>query len=383
VVKSEAIERTTARTMAGVVVVHSGTEPEQHDSHDSVTRSALARELAALKGFAFAGEYDAAFDYRAPVYHVPKDTVIGLRTARALGIRDENDLFGAVAPYPFVATKTICHPLVDRGARAPAGWSHAFTGAVVDQVLAGHAAFSIADALTAGERLLARGRVRVKRALGIGGRGQTVVSNVEALAETLAGIDAEELRTYGVSLEEDLADVVTYSVGWVAVAGMTASYHGRQRQTRNNAGHEVYGGSDLVVARGDCDALLELPVSEGTQRAVALARRFHKAAVEHYPDVILSRCNYDVAEGCDASGARREGVLEHSWRIGGASGAEIGALTAFRRDPSLRAVRASSVEVYGEFGPVPRGATVHFRGVDRKVGPLTKYSTVEPHVDAR
>ena len=120
--KVQTIQRTSDRTVAGVVVVHAGIA-SRHDSHDSLTRSALALELAVLKGFVFAGEYDAGFDYPAPIYHVPKDTVVGLDEASALGIRDENDLFGAVAPYPFVATKTICHSLVDRGAQAPAGWS--------------------------------------------------------------------------------------------------------------------------------------------------------------------------------------------------------------------------------------------------------------------
>ena len=63
--------------------------------------------------------------------------------------------------------------------------------------------------MKAGTRLLARGPVRVKRALGIGGRGQTVVSDAAALVEALAKIDGVELGAYGVSLEENLADVVT------------------------------------------------------------------------------------------------------------------------------------------------------------------------------
>jgi hypothetical protein len=209
-----------------------------------------------------------------------------------------------------------------------------------------------------------------------------MVSDADALADALARIDSAELEIYGVTLEENLAEVVTYSVGRVCVAGLTASYYGRQRQTRNNAGHDVYGGSDLVVVRGDFDALLELPASGGLRRAVDQARRFHATAIEHYPGMILSRCNYDIAEGRDAAGAHRCGVLEQSWRIGGASGPEIGALAAFRREASTRAVRASCVERYGEFAPTPLGATIHFRGVDPHVGPLTKYTTVEPYVDA-
>jgi hypothetical protein len=72
-------------------------------------------------------------------------------------------------------------------------------------------------------------------------------------------------------------------------------------------------------------------------------------------------------------------VLEQSWRIGGASGPEVAALEAFRADPSLRAVRARSTEAYGEPAEPPRGARVHFNGVDPQAGPLVKYTIVEPH----
>jgi hypothetical protein len=75
-------------------------------------------------------------------------------------------------------------------------------------------------------------------------------------------------------------------------------------------------------------------------------------------------------------------VLEQSWRIGGASGAEVAALEAFRADPGLRAVRAECTEVYGPEAQPPRGATVYFRGVDALVGFITKYTTAQPYVDA-
>ena len=42
-----------------------------------------------------------------------------------------------------------------------------------------------------------------------------------------------------------------------------------------------------------------------------------------------SRRNYDVVAGLDARGQRRCGVLEQSWRVGGASPAELVALAAF------------------------------------------------------
>ena len=95
-----------------------------------------------------------------------------------------------------------------------------------------------------------------------------------------------------------------------------------------------------------------------------------------------SRRNYDVAQGRDGTGDVRSGVLEQSWRLGGASGAEIGALEAFRADPSLEVVRAKTREIYGEAPEVPAAAVVYYSGVDARVGALTKYALTEPHADA-
>jgi hypothetical protein len=76
-------------------------------------------------------------------------------------------------------------------------------------------------------------------------------------------------------------------------------------------------------------------------------------------------------------------VLEQSWRIGGASGAEIAALEAFLATPALRAVRAATVERYGEGHAPPPHATIYFRGTDERDGPMTKYALVEPYDHAR
>jgi hypothetical protein len=68
------------------------------------------------------------------------------------------------------------------------------------------------------------------------------------------------------------------------------------------------------------------------------------------------------------------GVLEQSWRIGGASGAEVAALEALNDDPALQGVRASTTEVHGPDVPVPDGAILYFSGVDDHLGPITKYA---------
>ncbi|MGQ0653535.1 MAG: DUF3182 family protein, partial [Betaproteobacteria bacterium] len=137
--------------------------------------------------------------------------------------------------------------------------------------------------------------------------------------------------------------------------------------------------------RGRWDALwqalgtLELPMD--ARRAVRQVQVFD-TAMAAYPGFFASRCNYDVVEGRDAAGRVRLGVLEQGWRIGGASPAEAAALAAFHDDPRLNAVHARCEEAYGT-ASAPRGAMVHFSGIDPRVGQITKYALVEEYEAAR
>lgn len=365
-----------AALQPGELLVYRGGASDRA-AHDHATCVAIARRIADLKGFHFAGNYDADAPVGAARYYVPTNTLIGGEVARMLGIDDEDDLFGGVAPHAFVATKSISHRLVDDLARIPDGWSNAFVDAVEAVVLRGFAAFDIDDAARAGLSLLEHGPVRIKRSLGIGGFGQAVVKNRRELERTLEDADAGEVIVWGIVLEQDLADVVTYSVGQVRIDELIATYCGVQRLTDNNAGHRVYGGSELRVARGDFDALLALDHAPDARRAIEQARLYDAAAFRCFDGLFASRRNYDVAHGVDASGRACSGVLEQSWRIGGASGAEVEALIAFRRDPSLSVVRASTTEIYGSEAAVPPGATVYFQGNDDHAGPLTKYAMID------
>jgi hypothetical protein len=168
----------------------------------------------------------------------------------------------------------------------------------------------------------------------------------------------------------------------VCVADLVATYFGTQKLTQDPNGLEVYGGSDLTIARGDFDALLTLDINGDARVAIEHARTYDTAAHRCYAGFFASRRNYDIVRGRDPAGRVICGVLEQSWRIGGASGAEIAALEAFRADPGLHAVRAECTEVYGALAEPPRGATVYFRGADALIGFITKYTTVQPYVDA-
>ena len=306
---------------------------------------------------------------------MPSDT-LALPRAEAMGIRNETDLFGAVVPYPFVATKAITHPVVALDATVPEGWSDDFAEAVAGSVLLGFTAFGLEDARSAGRLLLVAGPVRLKSVLGVGGRGQASVADAAALDRALDEIDPTTLATAGLVLEEDLKDVVTLSVGQVRLGGMVASYHGTQCLTRDHRGEQVYGGSSLHVVRGDFDVLLALDLPDRVRLAITQARRYDSAADQVFPGFVASRRNYDVAQGLNGRGTWRSGVLEQSWRIGGASGAEVAALEAFQADPGLTSVHASTHEVYGEL-ELPSNAILSYRGDDPEVGRIVKFTTVE------
>jgi hypothetical protein len=354
----------------------------KRNGHEAYTRKEIARRLAAFRDFADEGEYDPLIQYAAPLYFVPSDTLTSDMASR-LGVRGERDLFGGVVPHAFVATKTITHPLVDVRSHAPPGWSVEFPRRVADVVLDGVSAFTKEDAVLAGRRLLERGPVRVKLATGIAGAGQFVVTSAVDLARALDPIDPVEMSRSGAVVEQNMIDVTTYSVGQVRVADAICTYYGTQHLTTNNRGAEVYGGSEITVARGDFDALLALPLPEDIRLAITQARAYDTAASQCFDGFYASRRNYDVAQGRDTAGRPRSGVLEQSWRAGGASCAELGALEAFRVDPSLRTVRATTREVYGEAPALPTHAVVYFSGNDPHVGHLTKYAWTEPYADPR
>ena len=365
----------------GSVVLYLDNESQKVSDHEIVSHREIAKKLALLKGYNFAGQYDPGIRYPVALYFVPATTLVGRETARRIGIFSESEFFGGVVPYPFVATKVITHPLVDSEAFAPEGWSHTFACKVKDVTLVGYSAFTLDDARRAGLLVLRDGPARVKPARGIGGRGQKVVLTVEELDAVLMNMDEAEMANHGVVIEQNLDCVTTFSVGQVRVSDLVVTYYGKQRLTKDNRENEVYGGSDLVVVRGDYDELLDLAPTADIRMAIRQARTYDVAA-EVFPGFMASRRNYDVAQGLDKAERRCSGVLEQSWRIGGASAAELVALEKFRADANLGVVRASCVEAYGNHD-VPPNAVIQFCGVDDRVGAITKYTMVESDADLR
>lgn len=363
----------------GVVVVYQEGSTELSALHERVTRTEIAKRLATLMSCEFGGNHDPARPYGGPVYFVLNKTLVGLETAGDLGIRGEQDLFGGVVPHAFVATKAITHPLITPDSNAPPGWKQAFADAVGSVVLPGFTVFTQDDAVRATEQLLRRGGVRLKPVLATGGHGQVPLADLTALEAALTILGPGELSRSGLVLEEDLTDTTTYSIGQVQVRDLLVSYYGTQRLTPDNDGLDVYGGSNLVVVRGGFEALLALAMPEAARIAVQQARTYDGAASLHFPGLLASRRNYDVVHGLDSRGRRQSGVLEQSWRLGGASGAEIAALEAFDADPGLEVVRAYCVEMYGEDAAPPADAFTLFHGIDEAAGAVLKYAKAEPY----
>ncbi|HEX2173367.1 MAG TPA: DUF3182 family protein [Dehalococcoidia bacterium] len=351
----------------------SGGTTDRVRHYEGIKNAAIARLIADLLGCRFAGQYEEQKKPEPTLYFVPHRTIVGLDYARSLGIADATDFYGGIVPFGYLATKAITHGLVDPKASAPPGWCEAFSRATADVVLPGYTVFHKSDACIAGLRLLTDDAVRVKSTSGVGGQGQYVVYSPDDLTDALRDLDPEEIAQRGLVLERKLADVSTYSVGQIQIGALIGSYCGTQRLTTDNRGQTSYGGSDLIVVRGGYDQLLQVDLPESLRLAIRQAAVYDEA-VQLYPDILASRRNYDVAQGLDGRGNVLTGVLEQSWRIGGASGPEVAALCAFRDDPRLQVVEASSFEQYGADRELPPGALVHFAGVDPDCGPLQVYT---------
>lgn len=346
------------------------------DEHQRCARKVIGGRLAELIGGVFAGEIAGEADSNADPYFLPADTLSD-EEARRFGIRTDADLFGGVVPDTLIASKAIAHPLVSQSSVAPPAWNAKFAEAIADIVLPGFTVFTRADAEAAGRELLAQGSVQVKATGGFAGFGQSNVCDAAELRRELDKLDWKEIERVGLVLEHRLRDVTAFSIGQVRVGGLTASYYALQKEAANEFRDNIYVGSSLLVVRGGFDDLLSLDFSDEVRASIVQACEFDAAADRHFPGFFASRRNYDVVRGFNGNGRPVSGVLEQSWRIGGATAAEILALSAFSEQPELTQVKSRTVEVFGELADVPEGALLLYRGVDPKAGAITRYAVSE------
>ena len=290
-----------------LVVAHS-VRPDA-PQHEVETNRALARWLAQILGLKFGGSFDPELHSGRDLYLLPTQTLVGAAAARQLGVSGPEDLWGGYVEHDFICTKAISHGLRNKNAHAPQGWSPLFSERVRSVVLDGLSVFSLDDARPAAEHLLYSGPIRMKPIHACAGRGQEVINSLDQFDEILARPDAQTLFTEGVVLEQDLTDVVTHSVGQSFIGDKVLSYCGDQYLTSDAQGEQVYGGSNLLVVQGDYDDLLKLDLPDEVRLAIRQAQVFDSAADEAYPGFYASRRNYDIAQGLDASGLQRSGVL--------------------------------------------------------------------------
>lgn len=365
------VEQTTSALPTLVATTDCG-EVSGRAPHEMATLRFAAHRLAAFFGGEDIGPDSGLVGIG--VYWVPSSTLLR-SAAAALGIANEMHLWGGIVEAPFIATKLVSHSRPSRRAAAPAGWIDV-TG-LEECTLPGWSAFGRDDILAAGIDLLGGGDVRLKCPSERGGHGQHVVCGKDDLERWLDTIPPQVLSE-GVVLERDLKESVTYSVGFSAFpGGHRIAYVGTQRNVTTAAGNLVYGGSRLDVVRGGW-AELETSVDDDTiSAAVRAAIRYDSAIREAY-GVVASRCNYDVIAGVDEGGRRHLGVLEQSWRFGGASMAELLAIERFAAHPALQRVTAETVETYTD-EPIPEAACVYWEG---GAGSPRKYARIMEETSA-
>lgn len=357
------------------VVVYFGKLGGRLQEHQRIMLMKDAETIARLLSCNFEGKYCAGRPFAGTTFYVPDDSLLP-EEASALGIQHPEEFYGGIVPFPFVKTKVISHGLLDSNSAHPVGWSFDFSDRVRGVVLRGYTAFSHEDARRATARLLAHGPVRIKSPLGASGKGQKVVRSLPELDDLKESWDANDLKEYGLVLEEDIHNKRTLSVGLVNLRDMTVSYCGMQRMTKDNNGHSIYGGSTLLCVRGAWDALENLPLTRNLRLAVRQAKIYDQA-MEEYQGFIASRRNYDVGQGDDDRGNWKSGVFESSWRVGGATAAELLAIKFFLEDPNLMTIRVSHREEYGSNRTAPDGSIIHFQGEDPIAGPVIRYTIAD------
>ena len=382
---TEAAALARYRDRPGVVLVYAAATGAFVHAHERAARTTIARRLAALKGYAFAGEHEPGRHYPGPVYLVPSDTLVGLEAARALGVNGEHDLFGGVVPHAFVATKVITHPLVARRPRPRLAGRMVSRNRVRDAVLTGLCGVH-ARAMRSmpASGLLARGPVRLKPACATGGRGQSVVADAAALDAALRSMDAAELARDGAGAggEPGRGDDPQRRPGARGGAGGQLLRHAAA-----DAGQPRRAGLWRLRPPASCAAAsTRCSGSSSRPRRGSRSRR-------RRPTTLPPRRNFR------ASSRRAATTTSPRAATPGAAGAPAcssspGASAAPAAPRSPRSRRSgpirrcgpcapSTVELYGEGHTPPPRATVYFQGTDAKVGPITKYALVKPDADAR
>lgn len=342
------------------------------DSHHTVASAeAIATRLAALTGRELLPTLQS-FDENDEAFFVPTFALVRQNGNPDMTVER---FYGGIVHCGFMATKLVTHPHWHDGDNLPEGWTGSFAACLQDCVLPGFSVFSHEHALEAASTLLKEHKVRFKNPYASGGTDQNVIETVHSLDRFLETISDGDIAN-GLVVEEDVENATTYSVGQVQIDNHVGSYLGRQYTSHDRQGNAVYAGSRLRVVRGNWRALLQRLQSPVTRKIVEKAIRYDEAARQHL-GLVASRRNYDVLVGPITENGVRCGVLEQSWRVGGASPAEILAMEKLMQDESVTAVQAFLRESRDEAPTFRDDDFIVYSGEDDFGQPLHKYARIE------
>lgn len=309
----------------------------------------MGRELAQLLDLSrvYLAYEDQIKPAPADTYYLPLYT-LSLAQAQQLGISNAAQLYGGVVPYDFLAHKAVAHPLPHADMERPEGWDNDLPLSLRHYVLPGYSTFSASDALHTMSLLDQEGQagIRVKLVKSNAGKDQKVIYSRQDLEELLSLPTWKEQLKHGLVLEENLLDSQTFSIGQTQIGEQLFSYVGTQHQTNNLMQESVYGGTTLLLVRGGFQQLFKLSGMERIQHLVEITLNYENSISRAFPQLYASRRNYDVIVGKNARGHHKAGVLEHSWRFGGASIAEILAMRTLQDHPELDHAHAWTRERY-------------------------------------
>lgn len=317
-------------------------------------------------------------------------------------------IYGSTLPRALIDryTKVQVHEPFD-DAEVPAWFDHRFPEYVRTATLPGYSCFSPGSLAAAAEHMLGEHvRVRLKDPNGASGVGQSTIGTVGEIAPTLDAIASDVtashavdlagyLARYGYVVEAEIDDVEAWSVTLTRTPDGHYSSFGRLRETTVDTADrgviQNYGGTSLVVVRGDPEALTCVPAGGAVVYDPAIDEDIRLApspgvieAAQCYIEgmrlweaegALTTRANVDVVTGRIAGrdGSHREiaAAVEDSGRVGGASPAELLGIEALRADPTLSYVVRSSrhgfddvARTYARYAATVPGSRTFWNGAD-------------------
>lgn len=154
--------------------------------------------------------------------------------------------------------------------------------------------------------------------------GQNVVESSDHLLALLKNYSPQDLKQRGLVLEANVFHPRALSVGQIILDSRVFSYFGEQFSSFHD-GKEKYGGTVLTMMRGPLAELASNIESPQVKQAVEQANSIYQAYSLFDP--IISRANFDVVQGTAQNGHFLSGVTDQSLRLGGASPAEVLAIS--------------------------------------------------------